>query len=196
MPLKPNREYRNTADILLPPEGESDSEFLVQGRAAVFDTPTCLYEYDGVKYYEVIARGAFDDCDMSDVIFNYNHVGKVVARLRNKTLKLKISDEGLDIEANLKGTVEGRNLYEEIKGGYIDKMSFSFTIAESSYNVDTHTRTITKIKKLYDVSAVDIPAYNETSISARSFFEEEHSKEFEALEKERRRKMLIAKTYL
>ncbi len=110
MPLKPNREYRNTADILLPTEGESDSEFLVQGRAAVFDTPTCLYEYDGVKYYEVIARGAFDDCDMSDVIFNYNHVGKVVARLRNKTLKLKISDEGLDIEANLKGTVEGRNL--------------------------------------------------------------------------------------
>lgn len=196
MPLKPNREYRNTADILLPTEGESDSEFLVQGRAAVFDTPTCLYEYDGVKYYEVIARGAFDDCDMSDVIFNYNHVGKVVARLRNKTLKLKITDEGLDIEANLKGTVEGRNLYEEIKGGYIDKMSFSFTIAESSYNVDTHTRTITKIKKLYDVSAVDIPAYNETSISARSFFEEEHSKEFEALEKERRRKMLIAKTYL
>ena len=132
---------------------------------------------------------------MSDVIFNYNHGGKVVARLRNKTLQLSLADDGLDIEANLSGTAEGRNLYEEIKGGYIDKMSFSFTIEESSYNVDTHTRTITKIKKLYDVSAVDIPAYNETSISARGFFEEEHSKEFAALEQARRRKKLVALTY-
>lgn len=200
MPIKPNREYRTLAGLLLPPDtqgaAEGAAEYTVQGRAVVFDTPTCLFECDGVKYYEVIARGAFDECDMSDVIFNYNHGGKVVARLRNKTLQLFISDEGLDIEADLAGTAEGRNLHEEIKGGYIDKMSFSFTIAESSYNVDTHTRTITKIKKLYDVSAVDIPAYNETSISARGFFEEEHSKEFAALEQARRRKLLIAKTLL
>lgn len=198
MPIKPNREYRNFSSLLLPPDNQGSQEeaYIVQGRAVVFDTPTCLFECDGVKYYEVIARGAFDGCDMTDVIFNYNHGGKVVARLRNKTLKLLIGDDGLDIEANLSGTAEGRNLHEEIKGGYIDKMSFSFTIAESSYNVDTHTRTITKIKKLYDVSAVDIPAYNETSISARGFFEEEHSKEFEALEQARRRKLLIAKTLL
>lgn len=198
MPRKSNREYRNFSQMLTPDkaESESGSDYIVQGRAVVFDTPTCLFECDGVKYYEVIARGAFDSCDMSDVIFNYNHGGKVVARLRNKTLRLFIDDNGLDAEANLGGTVEGRNLYEEIKGGYIDKMSFSFTIEESSYNVDTHTRTITKIKKLYDVSAVDIPAYNETSISARGFFEEEHSKEFAALEQARRRKLLIAKTLL
>ncbi len=198
MSLKPNREYRNFSLLATPNKQESESrdDYTVHGRAVVFDTPTCLFECDGVKYYEVIARGAFDNCDMSDVIFNYNHGGKVVARLRNKTLQLFIKDDGLDAEANLGGTVEGRNLYEEIKGGYIDKMSFSFTIEESSYNVDTHTRTITKIKKLYDVSAVDIPAYNETSISARGFFEEEHSKEFKALEQARRRKLLIAQTLL
>lgn len=197
MPIKPNREYRNFSSMLLPSQADENTEsYIVQGRAVVFDTPTCLFECDGVKYLEVIARGAFDTCDMSDVIFNYNHGGKVVARLRNKTLKLAIGNEGLDIEADLRGTVEGRNLHEEIKGGYIDKMSFSFSIEESSYNVDTHTRTITKIKKLYDVSAVDIPAYNETSISARGFFEEEHSKEFAALEQARRRKLLIAKTLL
>lgn len=197
MPVKPNREYRNFSNLVLPPLGEENApEYRVQGRAVVFDTPTCLFECDGVKYFEVIARGAFDDCDMSDVIFNYNHGGKVVARLRNKTLSVITNNGGLDMEADLSGTVEGRNLYEEIKGGYIDKMSFSFTIAESAYNVDTHTRTITKIKKLYDVSAVDIPAYNETSISARGFYEEEHSKEFQALEQARRRKLLIAKTLL
>lgn len=196
MPIKPGREYRNISSLVLPEEDPEKSQYRVQGRAVVFDTPTCLYEWDGVKYYEVIARGAFDHCDMSDVIMNYNHGGKVVARLRNKTLRLLLSDAGMDIEADLGGTVEGRNLYEEIRGGYIDKMSFSFSVEESSYNNETHTRTITKIKKLYDVSAVDIPAYNETSISARRFFEEEHSKESRDLEQDRRRKCLIALTWL
>lgn len=197
MPRKPNREYRNFNNIITPTaENEGKEKYIVQGRAVVFDTPTVLCECDGIKYSEVIARGAFDGCDMSDVIFNYNHSGKVVARLRNKTLKLFISDEGLDIEADLSGTDEGRKLHEEIKGGYIDKMSFSFSIAESAYNIDTHTRTITKIKKLYDVSAVDIPAYDETSISARRSIEEENSKEIKALEQARRRKTLIIKTLL
>ena len=82
-----------------------------------------------------------------------------------------------------------------IDGGYVDKMSFSFTVREASYDSVTHTRTITKVKKLYDVSAVDIPAYNDTSISARSFFEEEHSRELAALEQARRRKKLVALTY-
>jgi len=196
MPRKPNREYRNFSTFAPPLDDETESKFKVQGRAVVFDTPTCLYECDDVKYYEVIARGAFDGCDLSDVIFNYNHSGKVVARLRNKTLLLDINDAGVDIFADLSGTEAGRALYEEIRGGYIDKMSFSFTVAEASYNTETHTRTIIKVKKLYDVSAVDIPAYNETSIAARGFFEEEHEKEFKALEQEHRRKLLIAKTLL
>lgn len=195
MAIKEGREYRALKDFSLVPRDENSEEYRVTGTAVVFNTPTVLAEYDGVKYCEIIDRHAFDECDMSDVIFNYNHGGKVVARLRNKTLALSITESGLDMAADLSGTVAGRELYEEIGGGYVDKMSFSFTVRESSYDTVTHTRTITKVKKLYDVSAVDNPAYNETSISARGFFEEEHSRELEALEQARRRKRLVAMTY-
>lgn len=195
MTLKKGREYRQLQDFSLVPREEGSEEYRVKGTAVVFDTPTVLWEYDGVKYSEIIDRHAFDDCDMSDVIMNYNHGGKVVARLRNKTLKLNITERGVEIEAELSGTQAGRELYEEIDGGYIDKMSFSFSVREEKYDSVTHTRTITKVKKLYDVSAVDMPAYEETSISARSFFTEEHGKELAALEQARRRKKLIALTY-
>lgn len=191
--IKSGREYRTLQGFALVPPEEGKDDRIVRGTAVVFNTPTCLYEYDGVKYYEVIDRHAFDEADLSDVIFNYNHGGKVVARLRNKTLSLDITDRGLDMEADLSGTAAGRDLYEEIDGGYVDKMSFSFSVRESKYDNLTHTRTITKVRKLYDVSAVDIPAYNETSISARSFFEEEHSKEIKALEQASRRRRLIAR---
>lgn len=194
MPVKKGREYRALQDFsLVPREGEADA-YEVRGTAIVFDTPTCLFEVDGVKYYEVIDRHALDGCDLSDVIMNYNHGGKVVARLRNKTLVLTITDRGLDLEADLSGTAAGRDLYEEIDGGYIDKMSFSFVVRAAEYDAATHTRRITKIRKLYDVSAVDIPAYEETSLSARSFFEVEHSKEVKALEQAARRRRLLART--
>lgn len=194
MPVKKGREYRALQDFsLVPREGEADA-YKVRGTAIVFDTPTCIFEVDGVKYYEVIDRHALDGCDLSDVIMNYNHGGKVVARLRNKTLVLTITDRGLDMEADLSGTAAGRDLYEEIDGGYIDKMSFSFVVRAAEYDAATHTRRITKIRKLYDVSAVDIPAYEETSLSARSFFEVEHSKEVKALEQAARRRRLLART--
>ena len=199
MPFKPNeREYRAFSTMAALPNDDAAPAYQVQGRAVVFDTPTLMFEYEGIKYYEVIDRNAFIGCDMSDVIMNYNHGGKVVARLKNKTLKIDFSNDGLDITADLSGTDEGRKLYEEVRGGYIDKMSFAFTVPEDGeeYDPDTHTRRVTKIKKLYDVSAVDIPAYEETSLSARKSFETECAKEFERLEYERRRKQLIAETLL
>ena len=197
MTIKEGRNYRAFESFALDEKSENDNRLLVRGMAVVFNEPTCLYEFDGIKYFEIIDRNAFDGCDMSDVIFNYNHGGKVVARLRNKTLNLNITDKGLEMEADLSGTQEGRNLYEEIRGGYIDKMSFSFTVDSDGINYDsvTHIETINKIKKLYDVSAVDIPAYNQTSIAARSFFELEHLKERKALEQARKRKIVIALTY-
>lgn len=194
MPMKKGREYRALQNFSLVPREEENDAYKVRGTAVVFNSPTCLYEIDGVKYYEVIDRRAFDGCDMSDVIFNYNHGGKVVARLRNKTLALNITERGVEMEADLSGTAAGRDLYEEIDGGYVDRMSFSFRVREAKYDSQTRTRTITKIGKLYDVSAVDIPAYEETSISARAFFEVEHSKEVEALEQAARRRRLIART--
>lgn len=182
------KEYRD--------EENSERQDYVHGVPVVFNTPTCLYEYEGIKFYEQIDRHAFDNCDMSDVIFNYNHGGRVAARIRNNTLKLFINDVCMEMDAFLGGTEYGRNLLEDIRGGYIDKMSFAFVVDEDGddYDPATHTRTITKIKKLYDVSAVDIPAYDTTSISARSFFEGEYEKEKRALEQARLREMCIAKT--
>lgn len=155
----------------------SESENRVEGYAAVFDSETVMYEYDGIQYKEVVDRDAFNGTLMQDVVMNYNHGGKPVARTKNGTLQLTIDDVGLHVSADLGGTQEARNLYEEIKAGYIDKMSFAFTVNADEYNRETHTRRITGIKRLYDVAAVDIPAYDTTSIQARSFFEVEAEKE-------------------
>lgn len=187
-----DREFRKFAEfnIRALENNDGENDLYVEGYAATFDDPTVLWEYDGVEYKEQIDDKAFDEADMSDVIFNYNHGGKVMARTRNKTLQLTLDEKGLYVRAKLDGTDEGRKLYEEINGGYIDRMSFAFTVAEESYDRDNHTRTIRKVKKLYDVSAVDIPAYDSTSISARSFFEAEAEKEKKALDSAERRQKL------
>lgn len=197
---KPNeREYRALAPFSVSDENKTD-ELVLRGTPIVFDTPTVICEIDGVKYKEVIARGALNECDMSDFIFNRNHGqndSTVYARTRNNSLEYSIADRGLDVAAHLDKEDERHcNLYRDVLKRRVDKMSFSFVVRESSYDRDTHTRTITKIKKLYDVSAVDFPAYSETSIvAARDFFSVEHEKEFKELEERRRRKMLIAQTY-
>lgn len=195
IPKQNDREYRIFANFEIR-AAEDNKELYVEGYPATFNSPTVLWEYDGVEYKEQIDDRAFDEADLSDVIFNYNHRGKVMARTRNKTLQLSTDNKGLCIRARLDGTEEGRKLYEEIQGGYIDRMSFQFSIKESAYDSENHMRTIRKVKKLYDVSAVDIPAYDDTSISARSFFELEREKEQKAAEAAQLRKKLILKTLL
>ncbi|MBQ2911315.1 MAG: HK97 family phage prohead protease [Clostridia bacterium] len=173
MPIKDNREYRSMA-MPLASGGTNkrfDTEFYVEGYATTFDKPYLMFEYEGVKYYEVIDRHALDEADMSDVIMQYDHQGKVFARNSNNTLYLNADDTGLFTAADLSRSQAARSLHEEIDGGLITKMSWAFTVAESKYNKDTHTRTITKIKKVYDVSAVSMPANPDTSISARSYFD-------------------------
>lgn len=118
----------------------NENEMRVEGYAAVFDSEAVMYEYDGIQYKEVIDRNAFNGTQMQDVVMNYNHSGKPVARTKNGTLQLIIDDIGLRVSADLGGTQEARNLYEEIKAGYIDKMSFAFTVNADEYNRDTHTR--------------------------------------------------------
>ncbi len=154
-----------------------ESGNMVEGYALTFDNETVMYEYDGLQYKEVIARNSLSQTQMSDVVMNFNHTGKPVARTKNGTLQLTVDNVGLKIRADLSGTDEGRKLYEEIKGGYIDKMSFAFTVAEEDYDKKTRLRTISAVKRIYDVAAVDIPAYDTTSIQARSFFEAEAEKE-------------------
>ncbi len=175
-------------------ETESD-DLIVKGYAIVFDQPTMLYEHNGVKYYEVIERGALDGADLKDVPFKYNHSDSVMimARTRNKTLELIPDDKGLFIRANLAKTTTGKDLYELIKRGDVDKMSFAFTVEEDEYDRETRARRIKKIAKLWDVSAVDTPAYETTSIYARSYFLAEVEKE--TLDREKRRRELLLRTY-
>lgn len=152
-------------------EKRIDSEYYVEGFATTFNKPYLLYEFDGVKYYEQIDRHALDGADLSDVIMQYDHEGKVLARISNKTLGLESTENGLFIFADLSKSQAAKDLYEEIKNGLITKMSWAFTVAEDKYNRETRTRTITKIKKVYDVSAVSIPANGDTEISARSWLD-------------------------
>jgi HK97 family phage prohead protease len=148
-----------------------DSGYYAEGYATTFDTPYMLYEYDGIKVYEVIDRNALAGADLSDVIMQYDHTGKVLARISNNTLGIEANESGLFIFADLSKSTAAKELHEEITNGLITKMSWAFTVAEENYNKDTHTRTILKIKKVYDVSAVSIPANDDTNISARSYFD-------------------------
>ena len=173
MPIKANREYRNMTIEVRDIEGAEDEKKLVSGYASTFDEPYKLFDGDGWEYWEVVDRGAFDETDMSDVIMQYDHRGRVFARTRNNTLEVNPDDEGLFIEADLGGTEIGRELYEEIRGGYTDRMSFGFTVTgeleereKDENGLVRFTRHITKIGKLYDVSAVSIPANDGTSIGA------------------------------
>ena len=140
----------------------------IEGYAVVFDTPTMLDKdlYTGTEFYEVISRNAFDGCDLSDVILNVDHEGTPLARTRAGTLTLTPDAHGLKVSATL-STGRGRELWEDIAAGNLDKMSFAFNVSEESYDNKTHTRTIQKIGKLWDVSVVTRPAYEQTCVYAR-----------------------------
>lgn len=168
------RQYRAVMEVRALP-GEDEAR-IVEGYATTFNQPYELWR-DGPDYIflEQVDRSAFDKTDMSDVIMQYDHEGRVFARTNNGTLTLAADDHGLHIRADLSGTEIGRQLYEEIKGGYTDKMSFGFTVDSDERliteeaGVVTILRTIKSIGKLYDVSAVSLPANNATEISARSW---------------------------
>lgn len=178
MPKNKNREYR-ALELLLPAEEEEkkiDSNYYVEGFATTFE-PYLLYEHDGIKYYEQIDRNAFEGADLSDVIMQYDHTGRVLARQSNETLKLETTDDGLFICADLSKSSASKEMYEEITAGLVTKMSWAFTIAEDVFDRDTRTRIIKRVKKVYDVSAVSLPANNDTEINARSYFNGEIEKE-------------------
>jgi HK97 family phage prohead protease len=197
-----NRETRY-ADIIPFPGAAESQEMIVRGRPVVYGQRTMLFKIGGVEYYEVIERGALDEADIRDVVFRYNHSSDmfVMARTRGGSLKLIRNDEGLDIEAKLFNIQQARDLYELIKEGAVDKMSFAFTIREESFDKETRTWHVRKIDKLFDVAAVDQPAYEATSISARyadqiQALERARTETLEreqaaALERERQRSRLI-----
>lgn len=194
MPISKDREYR--AIDMVETRDSEDGAMYVEGYASTFK-PYVLYSYDGVDYSERIEPTAFDGADMSDVIFQKDHTGTVMARTSNGTIELSVDSHGLHQRTDLSKTAKARETYEEIKAGMYPKMSFAFTVAEDHFEAATNTRVIDKIKKVYDVSAVSFPANPDTEInvSARDYFngvieametermraEEERAKELEIL---------------
>lgn len=169
------REYRNM-EIRAAADG---GDMVVEGYATTFNEPYLLWKEDNYTVYEQVDRNAFTGCDMSDVIMQYDHEGRVFARMSNGTLSCTPDEHGLLTRADLGGTEQGRQLYEEIAGGYTTKMSFGFTVAEDSRDITENTetgevtilRTIRSLKKLFDVSAVSLPANPATNIAARTYGE-------------------------
>ena len=186
MPICKEREYRTMA-VTLP----NEEEYIVEGYATTFDDPYVLFSDGDRDFSEVVDRHALEGTDISDVIFQYDHSGMVYARTKNETLQLSTDEHGLKIRADLGSTEASRQMYEAISAGLVDQMSFAFVVDGEDYDKNTRTRTITHIKKLYDVSAVSIPANPGTEISARSAFEGYiEAEKLEELEQEKRREQI------
>ena len=167
--LKNERQVRALQVFAQAPEAKRlDSNYYVEGYAARFE-PYVLFEQGDDSIYERFERGCFDGCDMSDVIFQLNHQGTVMARQSNGSLIVEVDDNGLFTAADLGRTEAARRLYEEISTGMITKMSWGFIVGDYYYDKDTSTIVHTKVKKIFDVSAVSIPANQNTEINARSW---------------------------
>lgn len=185
-------------DLQFRAEDTEDGKMEIKGYAAVFNSP------ETYGYTEVIADTAFEEADMSDVVLRYNHNDSflVLARTRNKSLKLNVDEKGLFIDATLQNNItDHKNIFNAIKSGLIDKQSFAFVVEEDEYDYDTDTRTITKIGKVFDVSVVDQPFYNATDVSVARTQNDEYMatrnqlrKEHEDnLKLEEKKKVLLAK---
>lgn len=209
MPMKNDREYRNFSIERRAKEDEQSS-FLVEGYASTFEEYE-LYEDDEYILRERIEPTAFDEADMTDVVFLLDHTGRVYARTKNGTVKLSVDDKGLYSETDLSKTEASRSVYEDIEAGNYDQMSFAFTVAQDRYEEKrsegektVYTRIIDRIKKVYDISAVGFPANPTTNIGvatraafdgAIEGFKAERLKE-EADRQERARQRAIAKIKL
>ena len=182
--VKSNKEVRLLVTNFRAIEND-ENKMIIEGYAVTFNTPATHY---GMT--EVIDKDAFNGCDLKDVPLKYNHNDSflILARTRNNSLQLTIDDKGLKIRAELIDTNSNVDIYKSIKAGLLDKMSFAFTVAEEDWDFQSEpsTRTIKKIEKLWDVSVVDTPFYDTTSIYARALSTlESKKKELESLKEQR-----------
>ena len=189
-----NREYRNMT-FEVREDGDQPS-FLVEGYASTFE-PYKLMEIDGLDYNERIDEHAFDETDMTDVVYRIDHEGKVFARSSAGTIKLDIDEHGLHQVTDLSKTKAGREHFEEIKAGLYPQMSFAFTVAEDHYDNETRTRIVDKVAKIYDISSVAFPANDTTELHVRDYFngviEAEKAAEAERLRAEEEKRSDLAK---
>lgn len=168
--MKSNREYRSM-ELRIAPNETDEKSYMVEGYASTFE-PYVLMTIDGVDYSERIEPTAFDKADMTDVVFRVDHEGSVYARTSAGTVELWTDEHGLAQRTDLSKTQKSRELFEEIEAGNYPKMSFAFTVAEERFDTATHTRIISKIAKVFDVSPVSFPANptTELSVATRDYF--------------------------
>lgn len=182
MPKSQQRQYRAFSPLGITAEQKRlDSNFYTEGYATTWQRYVLYEDLEG-PVYEQFTKDAFIGTDMADVIMQYDHQGRVFARISNKTLIVEPDDNGLFVAADLSKSENAKGLYEEISNGLITKMSWGF--APGEYYFDKASRTIihTKVKKIYDVSAVSIPANDTTDIHARSFVDGEINKMMQELQ--------------
>lgn len=167
--IREDREYRSFN--IEQRKDDEENKYIVEGYASTFDKYP-LVEIDGETYYEQIDRHAFDETDMTDVVFLLDHQGRVYARTKNNTVALSIDDKGLWTRTDLSRTEGAREVAEDIRVGNYSQMSFAFIVEEDHYDRDTRTRVIDKVKKVFDISAVGFPANPNTNIglSMRDYF--------------------------
>ena len=197
--MKNDREYR-TLNIEIEERSENEEPtYLVRGYASTFEPYVLFEDEDGIQYKEVIEPTAFDEADLTDVVFRVDHEGTVYARSSAGTLKVGFDEHGLFDEADLSKTAKARELFEEIKAGNYPKQSFAFIVKEDEYDKKTHTRTIKKIGKVFDVSPVSFPANptTELDIATRDYFngviEAEKAERLESEKREKAKKLLELK---
>lgn len=196
--MKNDREYRSLNIEVETRNEAGDPSYIVRGYASTFE-PYVLFEDDGIQYKEQIDPHAFDETDMSDVVFRVDHEGQVYARSSAGTLKVGFDEHGLYDEADLSKTAKARGLFEDIAAGNYPKQSFAFTVTEDKYDKKEHLRTILKVGKLYDVSPVSFPANpgTELDIATRSYFdgviEMEQAERLESEKRERLKAQLALK---
>lgn len=196
--MKNDRLIRDMELRIAQNEGEETS-YRVEGYASTFE-PYLMWKDPETKieYFEQIDPHAFDSTDMSDVVLRIDHEGKVYARTSANDLFVSVDGHGLKTMADLSRTAEGRSLYESIAAGHYPKMSFAFTVSGDEFDKDTHTRIITKVAKLYDVSPVSFPANpgTELDVSSRDYFagvsEIERAERLAAEKREAQQKELTA----
>lgn len=172
-------------------DNDQEEKMIVEGYAIVFDEPTDLGGYT-----EIIERSALNNCDMDDVCMKYNHEDGVLimARTRNKSLQLTVDEHGLKVYAELIDTSLNRDIYKSIRAGLLDKMSFAFIVSDANWDTinGKDTRRISGISKLFDVSVVDVPAYDQTEVYARSKETvEKEQEEYHKLQFEKEKLLLL-----
>ncbi len=189
--MKSDREYRTLNLEVETRNEDGEPSYLVRGYASTFEPYVLWTTEEGIDIKEVIDPEAFKDADLSDVVFRVDHEGAVYARSSAGTLEIGVDEHGLYDKADLSKTARARELFEEIAAGNYPKQSFAFIVAEDAWDKKTHTRTIKKIAKVFDVSPVSFPANptTELDIATRAFIDGVIDEEIaERLESEKREK--------